>query len=111
MTAEKTEISREGLENLRYAVVAQAVRDYRQLLRGKIKPISNCNIPEIVTSQSWRRFSGGSGLRLSVTWTESILYRRSDAKEHLSIMDKDFQLVERFLRGERDPPEDRGDGE
>lgn len=37
-----------------------------------------------------------------------IIYRRSDAKEHLSIMDKDFQLVERFLKGEREPPEDLG---
>lgn len=47
VAAKKTEISREGLENLRYGVVAQAVRDYRQLLRGKIKPTADCNISEL----------------------------------------------------------------
>lgn len=27
-----------------------------------------------------------------------IIYRRSEAKEHLSVMDKDYGLVEKFLR-------------
>lgn len=34
-----------------------------------------------------------------------IIYRRSDSKEHLSIMDKDFELVEKFLHRSRDAPE------
>lgn len=43
----KTEISNEGLENIRFGVVEQAVRDYRNLLSGKQKPTADCNIPEL----------------------------------------------------------------
>lgn len=38
-----------------------------------------------------------------------IIYRRSDAKEHLSIMDKDYWLVERFLEAGKGEKEDPGD--
>lgn len=34
-----------------------------------------------------------------------IIYRKSSAKEHLSVADKDYRLVERFLHGVRADPE------
>lgn len=34
-----------------------------------------------------------------------IIYRRSSAKEHLSVMEKDYRLVERFLHGVRADPD------
>lgn len=38
-----------------------------------------------------------------------ILYRRSDAREHLSVQDKDFDLVQRFLHGKAEPEPDMPD--
>lgn len=43
----KTEICKEGLDNLRYAVVELAVKDYRALLLGKKIPTADCNISEL----------------------------------------------------------------
>lgn len=36
-----------GLDNLRYAVVELAVKDYRALLLGKKIPTADCNISEL----------------------------------------------------------------
>lgn len=40
-------MSKEGLENLRYAIVEKAIRDYRALLEGTMLPSSTCNIEEL----------------------------------------------------------------
>lgn len=45
--AKKTEMCKEGIDNLRCAVVEQAVKDYKALLTGKKLPTSDCNISEL----------------------------------------------------------------
>lgn len=43
----KTEINSCGLENLRYAIVRQAISDYRGILSHTLKETSNCNKREL----------------------------------------------------------------
>lgn len=43
----KQEMCAEGVDNFRSAIVIQAVKDYKALLSGRIRPTYSCDIPEL----------------------------------------------------------------
>lgn len=82
----KTEICKEGLDNLRYAVVELAIKDYKALLLGKKSPTTDCNVTELESffrSGWYRTLCDYDGERLISQIREQV---QAEKRKELSVL-------------------------